>query len=311
MDGRFLNVRSVVENIRPAYLPRYPWVVMTQPARRSQIVSVALPASLTLDIPHLREKTARLGFVSRALATFRVEEVIIYRDRATAEIDREANLIEKMLTYIETPQYLRRLLFKMDPDLQYAGTLPPLRTPNHPDKQNPSPGLLREGVVVQSGSSSMIEAGFRNLVRVTSKLPTSERMTIRLTKGLPELEGEIVEPSRLTIYWGFRVAGGNVSLSEIVRSRKFDLTISTSRKGTDVREITLELIDKWKSSTRPLVVFGSPNDGVPEILGRSGVSVSDAMDFNINTIPDQGVETVRTEEALWSSLAVLNVLESK
>jgi len=240
-----------------------------------------------------------------------VEEVIIYRDRATAEIDREANLIEKMLTYIETPQYLRRLLFKMDPDLQYAGTLPPLRTPNHPDKQNPSPGLVREGVVVQSGPSSMIEAGFRSLVGVKSKLPNSKRVTIRLTRDSSVLEGEIVDPSGLTIYWGFRVARGNVSLSEIVRSRKFDLTISTSRKGTDVREITLELIDKWKSSTRPLVVFGSPNDGVPEILGRSGVSVSDAMDFNINTIPDQGVETVRTEEALWGSLAVLNVLEEK
>ncbi len=281
---------------------------MTQPARRSRIVSVALPATLTLDIPHLREKTARLGFVSRALATFRVEEVIIYRDRPGAEVDREASLIEKMLTYIETPQYLRRLLFKMDPDLQYAGTLPPLRTPNHPDKQNPSPGLLREGVVVQSGSSSMIEAGFPNLVRVRSKLPTWERMTIQLTKDLPELEGEIVEPSRLTIYWGFRVARGNVSLPEIVRSRKFDLTISTSRKGTDVREITPDLTTKWKSAGHPLIVFGSPNEGVPEILARSGMNVPDAMDFDINTIPDQGVETVRTEEALWGSLAVLNVL---
>jgi len=237
--------------------------------------------------------------------------VIIYRDRATAEIDREANLIEKMLTYIETPQYLRRLLFKMDPDLQYAGTLPPLRTPNHPDKQSPSPGLVREGVVVQSGPSSLIEAGFRSLVGVKSKLPNSKRVTIRLTRDSSELEGEIVDPSGLTIYWGFRVARGNVSLSEIVRSRNFDLTISTSRKGTDVREITPELIDKWKSSTRPLVVFGSPNDGVPEILGRLGVNVSDAMDFNINTIPEQGVETVRTEEALWASLAVLNVLEEK
>jgi len=284
---------------------------MTQPARRSRIVSVALPATLTLDIPHLREKTARLGFVSRALATFRVEEVIIYRDRPGPEVDREASLIEKMLTYIETPQYLRRLLFKMDPDLRYAGTLPPLRTPNHPDKQNPSPGLLREGVVVQSGSSSMIEAGFRNLVRVRSKLLTSERMTIRLTKDLPELEGEIIEPSRLTIYWGFRVARGNVSLPEIVRSRKFDLTISTSRKGTDVREITPDLTTKWKSARHPLIVFGSPNEGIPEILARSGMNVSNAMDFNLNTIPDQGVETVRTEEALWGSLAVLNILEGQ
>lgn len=284
-------------------------VIMTRPPRRSQVVSVALPASLTLDVPHLREKTARLGFVSRALGTFRVEEVIIYRDRVGPEIDREAKLIEKMLTYIETPQYLRKHLFKMDPDLQYAGTLPPLRTPNHPDRQNPSSGLLREGIVIQSGPSSMIEAGFRNLVRVKSKLQTLKRITIRLTRDLPELEGEIVEPSGLTIYWGFRVARGNVSLSEIVRSKKFDLTISTSRKGTDVRKITPNLTQRWKSASRPLIIFGSPNDGVPEILARSGMNVSDAMDFNINTIPDQGVETVRTEEALWSALAILNVLE--
>jgi methyltransferase len=284
---------------------------MAHPQRRSQIVSVALPASLTLDIPHLREKTARLGFVSRALATFRVENAIIYRDRPGTEIDREARLIEKMLTYIETPQYLRRLLFKMDPDLQYAGTLPPLRTPNHPDKQSPSPGLLREGVVVQSGPSSMIEAGFSSLVRVRSDLQTSERVTVRLTRISPELEGEVVKPSGLTIYWGFRVARGNVSLSEIVRSKKFDLTISTSRMGEDVREITSELREQWKSSRRPLIVFGSPNDGVPEILARSGMNISDTMDFNLNTIPDQGVETVRTEEALWGSLAVLNVLEER
>ncbi|TMI07319.1 hypothetical protein E6H34_08385 [Candidatus Bathyarchaeota archaeon] len=282
---------------------------MSQPVRRSQTVSVALPASLTLDIPHLREKTARLGFVSRALATFRVHEAIIYRDRAGKELDREASLIEKMLTYIETPQYLRRHVFRIDPDLEYAGTLPPLRTPNHPDKQNPSPGLLREGVVVQPGPSSMVEAGFRNLVRVRSKMPLSERLTVRLTKVSPELEGEIVEPNRLTIYWGFKVARGNVTLSEIVRSKKFDLTISTSRKGMDVREITPNLAKRWKSASSPLIVFGSPNEGVPEILARSGMSVSDAMDFNVNTIPDQGVETVRTEEALWSTLAVLNVLE--
>jgi len=59
------------------------------------------------------------------------------------------------------------------------------------------------------------------------------------------------------------------------------------------------------------MVFGSPNDGVPEILARSGMRVSDAVDFNVNTIPEQGVETVRTEEALWGSLAVLNILEEK
>ncbi|HZY48064.1 MAG TPA: RNA methyltransferase [Candidatus Bathyarchaeia archaeon] len=267
-----------------------------------------MPASLTLDVPHLREKTARLGFVSRALATFRIEEVAIYLDKPRAHIAKEADLIGKILTYIETPQYLRRLVFKVDPDLQYVGTLPPLRTPNHPDKQNPSAGQLREGIVVESGSSSMIEAGFPSLVRIGSRVPISERLTIKLVRESPRLEGEIVDQSGLTIYWGFRVARGHLTLPELIRSRKLDLTISTSRKGADVREIAPRLREKWKSSTRTLIVFGSPDEGVESILKRSGVDISKAMDLNLNTIPSQGVQTVRTEEALWSSLAVLNVL---
>jgi methyltransferase len=281
---------------------------MTQPARRSQTITVALPASFTLDIPHLREKTARLGFVARALATFRVNSVIIYHDREGEEIAREARLIEKMLTYIETPQYLRKLLYKMDPDLQFAGTIPPLRTPNHPNKQDPSPGLLREGLVIQYTSQSIVEAGFPHPVRVNSNLPISSRITIRLTKTSPILEGELVDPSRLTIYWGFRVARGHVSLPEMVRSKEFDLAISTSRKGVSIRQVTPDLKDEWKASKHPLVVFGSPDEGVPEMLARSNLDISEVIDYNLNTIPDQGVETVRTEEALWGSLAVLNIL---
>lgn len=282
---------------------------MGQPTRRPQRVTVALPASLTLDIPHLREKTARLGFVARALATFRVDELIIYYDREGAEIAREAKLVEKMLTYIETPQYLRKLMFKMDPDLQYAGTIPPLRSPNHPNKQDPIPGLLREGMVSQTGLPSMVEAGFAKPVRVNAGLPLSSRVTIRLTKIYPNPEGEILDPSGLTIYWGFRVARGHVSLQEMVRSKKFDLAISTSRNGTDIRQVMLDLKKKWNSSSRPLVAFGSPDEGVPEMLARFKMNISETMDYNLNTIPNQGVETVRTEEALWGSLAVLNILE--
>ena len=282
---------------------------MGQPTRRPQRVTVALPASLTLDIPHLREKTARLGFIARALATFRVDQLVIYLDREGAEITREAILVEKMLTYIETPQYLRKLMFKMDPDLQYAGTIPPLRSPNHPNKQDPIPGLLREGMVIQAGLPSMVEAGFAKPIRVNSGLPPSSRVTIRLTKISPNPEGEIQDPSGLTIYWGFRVARGHVSLQEMVRSKKFDLAISTSRGGTDRRQVMVDLKKKWTFSKNPLVLFGSPDEGVPEMLARFKMNISELMDYNLNTIPHQGVETVRTEEALWSSLAVLNILE--
>ena len=57
------------------------------------------------------------------------------------------------------------------------------------------------------------------------------------------------------------------------------------------------------------MAFGSPDEGVPEIIARAGDNISELMNFNLNTIPDQGVETVRTEEALWASLSALNLLE--
>jgi len=284
---------------------------MSEPARRTQTITVAIPASLTLDIPHLREKTSRLGFVSRALATFRIEHAIIYHDRPSKEIEREATLIEKLLGYIETPQYLRKLLYKTDPDLQYAGTLPPLRTPNHPNKQVPTTGQFREGVVVQDGPPSTIDAGYHQPVRAQARLRTLQRVTVRLTRASHPLEGEIIDPSRLTIYWGFKVARGHNSLAEIMRSGKFDLTISTSRKGQDIREKTPDLQQKWKSSKNPLIAFGSPSEGLEEIFARSNVRISSVSDFYLNTIHDQGVATVRTEEALWSTLAVLNTLEAE
>ena len=85
------------------------------------------------------------------------------------------------------------------------------------------------------------------------------------------------------------------------------MTISTSRRGADVRHVMGQLAQNWKSAKSTLLLFGSPREGVPEILAREQVKVSD-LSFNLNTIPEQAVETVRTEEALHATLAVLNTL---
>jgi hypothetical protein len=44
-----------------------------------------------------------------------------------------------------------------------------------------------------------------------------------------------------------------------------------------------------------------------EIAKNEGLKLDNIVDFVINTIPMQGTETVRTEEALIASLAVLNI----
>ncbi len=283
---------------------------MLESVRRPQRVSVALPASFTRDIPHLREKTSRAGIVARALAIFRVDEAIIYAD-AKAYSEKEGRLLQKLLSYQETPQYMRRALFARDPELQFAGILPPLRLPSHPSIDKPRIGMVREAVAVRAGDTSAVDAGFSSLVTVRSKLKPLDRVTVSLTRLEPSIEGNLVDPDRLPIYWGFRITRTDLTLGRLIRGEKRDLTISTSRKGRAIREILQGLTSKWKSSQRTLILFGSPDEGVPEILNKEGVEVEKACDFNLNMIPNQGVETVRTEEALFATLSILNLIEER
>src|SRR6266436_5643059 len=258
---------------------------MMEVPRRPQRLSVALPASFTKDVPHLREKTSRVGLIARSLAIFRVDEAVIYNDETGKSPESEGRLFEKLRAYQETPQYLRKALFKQDPDLQFSGILPPLRMPSHPNVAEPRIGEIREGLVVESGASSMVNAGFRATVQVPSKLRLLERVTIRLVRISPQIQGELLEPTRLPIYWGFRVTRTNLTLGRLIRSRSQDLTISTSRRGKVVRDVLNDLTVRWKSSQRPMVVF------------------------NLNMIANQGVETVRTEEAVLATMSILNLLE--
>ena len=283
---------------------------MLESVRRPQRVSVALPASFTRDIPHLREKTSRAGIVARALAIFRVDEAIIYAD-AKAYSEKEGRLLQKLLSYQETPQYMRRALFARDPELQFAGILPPLRLPSHPSIEKPRIGMVREAVAVRAGDTSAVDAGFSSLVTVRSRLKPLDRVTVSLTRLEPRIEGKLVEPNRLPIYWGFRVTRTDSTLGRLMRGEKRDLTISTSRTGRAIREILQDLTSMWRSSQRTLILFGSPDEGVPEILNKEGIEVEKACDFNLNTIPNQGVETVRTEEALFATLSILNLIEER
>src|SRR5437660_8573182 len=283
---------------------------MMEVPRRPQRLSVAIPSSFTKDVPHLREKTSRVGLIARSLAIFRVDEVVVYYDQTGSSSAREADLLEKLLTYQETPQYLRKALFKQDPDLQFSGILPPLRIPSHPNVGEPRIGEIREALVIESGAHSIVNAGFRAAVEISSRLKLLERVTIRVAQISRQLKGESVEPTRLPIYWGFKVARTNLTLGKLIRSsRTQDLTISTSRRGKQVREVLNDLTLRWKLSRRPLVLFGSPSEGVPEILAKEGTDLSKVVDFNLNMIPNQGVETVRTEEAILATMSILNLLE--
>jgi len=275
-------------------------------------LTVAIPASVISDTPHLREKTAKVGLIGRAAAIFRVKEIIVYPDNPRINQSRDIELIAALLAYMETPQYLRKRLFKLEPRLQFAGILPPLRTPHHPLNRKPEdvkPGEYREGVVLsQVKEGLLVDIGFEQPVLLREKqYAVGERLTLQIVKAGEQIEVQTVNRDDVAVYWGFVVSAEKRSFVKVVENGRFDLTIATSKIGDAFADVAAKLSEKWRIANSVFVGFGAPTRGLHEIAEDEGVKLNDIVDFVVNTIPEQGTETVRTEEALLASLAILNV----
>jgi predicted SPOUT superfamily RNA methylase MTH1 len=216
------------------------------------------------------------------------------------------------LAYLETPQYLRKRLFKLDPRLQFAGILPPLRTPHHPlnrKAKNLKVGEYREGVTVsRTEEGVLVDIGVERaaLMRETS-WALGKRLTLQVVKAGERVEVQAVSKNAVPHHWGYTVTVENRSFGKLVESGKFDLTIATSKIGAKFVDAAEKMAEKWKNADCALVAFGAPARGLHEIVEDEGADLNDVVDFVVNTIPKQGTETVRTEEALLASLAIFNL----
>ncbi len=273
--------------------------------RRRTKLTIAVPASYASEHPTLRDKTDAVGRLARAAAIFRAEEVVIYPDQPD-----ESPLIKLVLGYVETPQYLRKYLYKVRPELQYAGALPPLRTPHHQLESRLTAlkvGEYREGVLIDKEGVNVVDLGVERPIRLTGRAPSrGSRVTVKVVQIEPEPFVEMAKRAENPTYWGFEIQVTKRTLGELATGGFYDLTIATSRTGEPITGRIDDLRAKLASAMKTLVAFGSPRAGIPELLRREGREVG-AFQYTLNTIPDQGTETVRTDEAIFASLAVLNL----
>ncbi len=288
-------------------------VIKLQPLKRPQRVSIAIPASLASDTPHLREKTFKVGMVGRAAAIFRTDEIIVYPDNIRIDQSKDANFVCNVLNYMETPQYLRKRLVPFDQNLRYIGVLPPLRTPHHPIENKMSSlksDSYREGVVLKAEArGSLVDIGIEQPIWLDKvRLPVGKRVTVKVVGAGKHASFSKVDPEEIKIYWGFKVTVSKLPLGRLVRNRNFDLVIATSRYGLHISETKESVRERWKSARTVLVAFGSSTEGLKEILHHENLKLEEVVHFTVNTIPIQGTETVRTEEAVYASLAVLNTI---
>jgi hypothetical protein len=236
---------------------------------------------------------------------------------------------------LECPQYLRKHLFPIQRDLQYAGLLNPLDCKHHlkiADMDVP----FREGVVLNKKASesdssrgSSVYIGLDQEVQIDRVIQPGVRLTVQFdpqklqpssskdhvinVKKRKNIRGSAVSPAdprtKFGLYWGYDVRIAN-SLSDVLKGCPYpggyDLTLGTSERG--------DLLDAVKDQLPPsfkhvIIIFGGVK-GL-EAAVDSDVRLSHVSDprqlfnFYLNTCPDQGSNTIRTEEAILISLSCL------
>ncbi len=269
-------------------------------------LKVAIPDTSLIDCSDLRQKTVKAGSIARALAVFRVEFVHIY-DTGLLSPDRkrDADLLSKILRYMDTPQYLRKRRFPKTQSLKFAGLLPPLRTRSHPlestiaDLQE---GIVRWGLQVRPGK---IDLGLRTLVNYSKTISERDPTLFKVRKTKPQISLERIEREDVSDYWGFEVERV-ANLPKFLEESNDSTRIGFSRKAPSYHQIENDLKSTIAGTQSVLAVFGGPGHGILEFFKKERDDVKFHIDFWANTIPDQGTETIRLEEALFTSLSLLN-----
>lgn len=269
--------------------------------------SILIPSSTTMESRDERIRTLKVGMIARAAAVFRVDRIVIYRD---AEFD-DSRFISQILQYAETPQYLRKRLFPRERALRYVGILPPLRTPHHPTSSKVSTlkvGEFRVGLVVDevgSDDGAWVEIGVERPLplKTARRYEVGQRLNVRIF-SLKPLAAEPVDRSEIPHYWGYETEV-IPNLDEHVRSSE-RVVVATSRLGTPATPDLLARVVRQGQRRGLELVYGSPARGVDAFLS------SETMEgcCVINTIPHQGTETVRLEEAIVATLSQVNLMRS-
>ncbi len=268
---------------------------------------ITIPDSSLSDEQTKRDKSIKIAQFARACSIFRVKRIYIYHDSLSHFEKDDLDLLRTILRYLDTPQYLRKMLFPMMHQLQYAGILHPIKAPHHTvveDIKKVKAGDVRTGVVVKVKGQLFVEVGIGSLVPFAGESAEGKKVNVRFTSSYPNLKAVQATAENISDYWGYEVKEVP-SLSKLLTSSENILTIITSRKGRYFKNIEPLLIEQAKNANSILVAFGAPKHGVHDILAKEGTNVKPYQHV-VNMFPNQGTETVRLEEAVLGSLAILN-----
>jgi methyltransferase len=274
---------------------------------------IAIPDSSLSDEQTKRDKTIKICQFARACSMFRVKKIFIYHDKTTNTSTEDFSLLKTVLRYLDTPQYLRKLLYPLSDKLEYAGLLHPINAPHHRKLERIRDvkfGDVRVGVILMVRGKLHVNIGLNSLVSFEGSGFHGKKVNVKIVSTHPSLKGkEATDYDIKDNYWGYEVQE-TYSLNKLLESTSNTQIIITSKNGGYVKDNEAKILARLKSFRNLLIVFGTPKKGVDEMLAAEGRRI-DAYEFVLNMFPFQGTKTIRLEEAILGSLAIFNHFLSK
>jgi hypothetical protein len=275
--------------------------------RMTNDTTLVVPSSLVREAEDKREATRKLGYVARATVIYSVERIVVFPDRE-GESRWGGEFVRTVLAYAATPPYLRQEVWDQRDELRYAGVLPPLRVSPRTGSASERPES-REGIVTEVGPDDRVRVNCGLQHPISLLVPSSmtveegERVTVRVSSREPVRARLVDEPPA-----GYVVEAADIQ--EVLARDTAGVRIGTSRHGDELTVSRLADLNPRCREDGATIVFGAPGRGLPEILGVSPDDLpvepdSPGFDLWLNTVPDQGSEVVRTEEAVFATLAPL------
>ena len=265
-------------------------------------LSIFIPSSVIAETKDLRIRTYKVGLIGRSAAIFKADRIVIYSDDSSNE---EVKFISDVLTYMNTPQYLRKKVFPITRELRNVGILPPLRTPHHPTGELHE-GDYRQGLTIKrTKKGTIVDIGADKLALCKEKLSVNKVLSFKVAKLAKEIT---IVPDTPDFYWGYDTISTYKNLHESIQSikPKPDLVIGTSRYAAPITSVLDEVKERLKGSKHTAILFGGPYSGLHDLIPSQ--KEKELIDLEVNTVPSQGTKTVRTEEAVLSTLSVFNLL---
>ena len=273
--------------------------------------TVLIPSSLTRETENMRMATLKIGYIARAAAIFNIDRICVFPD-SPGEGDLGMEFISTVLGYAVTPPYLRKEMWGQRPELAYAGVLPPLRILPRAGSGSEDSESLRQGIVTQVGPDNRVWVicGLQNPISLTippnMDVVDGQRVSVRVSSEKPVRARLLTDsPSRILVE--------TTDLESALQRGDAGVRIATSRHGNLLQNKNLTGLINRVNREGMTVAFGAPGRGLPTILGSSPKEIlgphdsGSKFDCWLNTIPNQSSETVRTEEAMIASLALLSL----